>query len=291
MCSALRAQALLCSPDPCACPPHPDALGQALGSGFGGFAATNEPYRTHKKMAPGRPMHTPADAYSFPEFARDQEERQTGKKRVPPPTIYEPPLFKGKSSIAPVRKPESDDPYAWMGARPGKRPVKPMATEVKGSNLFPAHHATRRFFPEKHEQRYQCWRPETLGNVSQWSDGPGVYNLVDPAETKGAQVPYITDGRGGRKLFKDRREQQSYPFRGPTVDQHGKPIDFFLAKNGGSLRTRLYANEDIDGQNPYLLFEQQLFKEHGLQPPPPVVHPSAPPFNARGETLSQMELR
>jgi hypothetical protein len=191
-------------------------------------------------------------------------------------------------SIQPPKTIESADPYAWMGKRPGRRATTPTTTELRGPSAWPAKYAKRRPFPAAHEQKYRCWQAETLGNVSQWGDGPGVYNLTNPSEPKGKQVPYITDGRGGRKLFPDTRTS-SLAFTGPWADQRGKPIDYFLAKNGGSMRTRMYANEDIGDRNPYLLAEAEMSADFGFEPPPAIVHPEPLPFNKRGESLSRLE--
>lgn len=169
--------------------------------------------------------------------------------------------------------------------------ITPQTTAMRGPSAWPAEYAKRRAYPSQLEQKYQCWRPETLGNVSQWGDGPGIYNLTDPAEPKGAQVPYITDMRGGRKLFPERKASISnIPFGGPFEDAQGKPIDYYLAKNGGTLRTRMFANEDIGGQNPYLRAEQHFSASYGIEPRPIITHPPAPSFNSRGETLSRLEL-
>lgn len=230
----------------------------------------------------------PSDPYNFPRFAREHEAPPAGRRKlVPQPAVERPTGMR----FIPAPSTDGEDPYG-MGVRPNRRVLSAATTEVRGPSAYPVIHAERRTYPDRYEQKYQCWRPETLGNVSQWSDGPGVYNLTDVAEPKGSLVPYITDMRGGRKLFPERKPVSSLHFAGPFNDGRGKPIDYFLAKNGGTLRERLFPNEDIGGQNPYIRAERQLAAAHGLSSAPAaaVVAPPAPlAYNSRGDSLSRLE--
>mmetsp|Transcript_29205 Transcript_29205/g.67010 ORF Transcript_29205/g.67010 Transcript_29205/m.67010 type:complete len:186 (+) Transcript_29205:338-895(+) len=184
-----------------------------------------------------------------------------------------------------------------MGKRPGRAQGTPTTTEARGPAVWPVKHAQPRFYPEKLVQKYQCWRPETLGNVSQWGDGPGVHGR-NPVESKGALMPYFIDGRGGRRQFPAlKRSASNIPSSGPFEDAQGKEIDYSTTNNGGPFRSRMFANVDINGQNPYLLAERigQGYLDvssHGSPPQraDPVVHPLPRAYNSLGERLSRVEL-
>jgi hypothetical protein len=237
-------------------------------------------------MAPHAPRAS--DQASFPSFARD-EDAPRGGRRPPPPASESVERPHGMRRVEPPHRPENNDPFAFL---PSGRKHVPEAAHVAltGPATFPAQYSQSRAFPAMHEQRYTCWRPETLGAVSQWSDGPGVYNTTNPAEPKGKQLPYVVNGRGGRRGVPQARTQ-NIPFTGPFHDAVGKPIDYALRAHGGTLGSRMFAGQDLQGQNPYLLAESNFSLNKGLEPPPRVTHPPHVPFNALGESLSRMEFQ
>jgi len=226
----------------------------------GGLGAVAEQTVARHGKARAAQQRGPSDTHGFSRYDRDDAPRATGRRRLLPPPVVDRAM--GMRSIRVPPTIESEDPYAWMGARPGRRAVTPTTTELHGPSAWPAKHAKRREFAEMREQRYTCWRAETLGNVSQWGDGPGVYNLTNPTEPKGAQIPYITDMRGGRRLF-PARSVSSILFAGPVEYARGNP--------------RLFA-------------EQQISASFEIEPPPRVAHPLPCGYGAHNEALSRLEL-
>jgi hypothetical protein len=194
--------------------------------------------------------------------------------------------------VEPPHRPQNDNPFAFLPS--GRKHVsEAIHVAVTGPATFPAQYSESRAFPAMHEQRYTCWRPETLGAVSQWSDGPGVYNTGgNVAEPKGKPLPYVVNGRGGRRPNPQAQAgAHNIPFAGPFSNTQGKPIDYALRKHGGALGSRMFAGEDLKGENPYMRAESNFSSSQGLEPPPRVAHPPHVPFNALGESLSRMEFQ